>query len=237
MNATRKRAPGAGRKPKGDKAMPSFTWRMPADMRSKLEAAAKKNGLNLSDELLRRVRTSFSIEREQERDPALRALNFVIAQLAERISSGMYVADRKARLLLQEDWRTDPFKFAAFKFAVGKLLDALDPPEPEYTGDLSAAELAAIKKRARQESEKWAAEKFGPEFVKIVNEIHKTPEAYGSHTFGALWDQLTRTNQLTEKEKEMARRYPSFGEVMEREFYGFEKARRDLGIETKESQP
>jgi hypothetical protein len=71
---------------------------------------------------------------------------------------------------------------------------------------------------------------------KWLIEIHKTPEAYGAFSFGALWTQLTRTNPLIEKEKEMGLRYPSFAEVMEREFDGFDKAKRLLGIDIQESR-
>jgi hypothetical protein len=122
----------------------------------------------------------------------------------------------------------DPFKFGAFKFAVGRLLVALEPPERDSV--FPEAELAAIKEKTLKEV---AKEQYGhsPEMEKWFIEINKTPEAYGAHQFGSLWTQLTRTNPLTEKEKELARRFPRFGEVMEHEFYGFEKARSDLGID------
>jgi hypothetical protein len=130
-----------------------------------------------------------------------------------------------------KEWRTDPFKFRAFKVAVDKLLDALEPPKPE--SPFSEAELAASKEEALQAAMEEAAEKFGdtPEKQKWFIEIHKTPEAYGAHQFWVLWTLLTRTNPLTESEKRMARRYPHFGELIEREFYGFGKAKRDLGID------
>jgi len=222
----RKRAPGGGRKPSPHTARAQLTVRMPDDLRAELEVEAQKRDRTLTDELLARLRSSLANGREQERDPALRALNFVIAQLAERISSGMYMADRKARLRLQKDWRTDPFKFAAFRFAVGKLLDELQPP-------------GKISPPGTESEMRDAARYFSssPEFERHMIEAYKTPEAHGAMEFGFLWTQLTRTNPPTEKEKEFGVRFPRFGEVMEREFYGFEKARRDLGIETKEPQP
>jgi hypothetical protein len=206
---------------------------MPDDLRGELEAAARKRGgdRTLTDEVVARLRSSLSRERDDERDPALKALNFVVSQLAERVSGGSLLADRGARLELQREWRTDPFKFRAFKFAVGKLLDALEPPKRESA--LSEEELEAIKERALKEVAKEAAEKFGysPEMQKWLIESQKTPEAYGAREFGFLWTQLTRTNPLTDQEKEIARRYPRFGDVIEREFYGFNNARRDLGID------
>jgi hypothetical protein len=197
---------------------------MPDDVRDRLEAAAHKNKRNVSDELVARLRSCFDKEREQDRDPALRALNFVIAQLAERVSGGLYVADGGLRLEQQKEWRTDPFKFRAFKFAVGKLLDALEP-----SGEMQSSFPEA---EAKQSAQFFG---YSPELEKLLIEIHKTPEACGAHAFGGLWTQLTRTNPLTEKEKEMARRYPRLGDVIEREFYGLGKARRDLGIDKSKS--
>jgi integrase len=40
---------------------------------------------------------------------------------------------------------------------------------------------------------------------------YKTPEAYGAFEFGALWAQLKRAAPITEQEKELLRRYPTFG--------------------------
>jgi hypothetical protein len=208
---------------------------MPDELRAQLEAATEKRGAErtLTDEVVARLQSSLSRERDNDRDPALRALNFVIAQLAERISGGDYIPRGEFRLQQLQEWRTDPFKFGAFKFAVGKLLDELEPPERDYSGGLSKAQYEAIKEKAQKEAAEYAAEHFGytPEMQKWFFEIHKTPEAYGAHAFGSLWTQLMRTNPLTEREKEMGRRFPHFGDVIEREFYGFEKARRDLGID------
>jgi hypothetical protein len=191
---------------------------MPDDLRTELEAAAQRRRHTLTDELMARLRLSLAREREQERDPAIRALNFVIAQLAERVSGGTYMVDKEARSGFLKEWRTDPFKFRAFKFAVGRLLDELQPP-----GEISPLPEAAIKD---------AAKHFGvtPEFERVVVETYKTPEAYGAFEFGALWAQLKRAAPITEQEKELLRRYPTFGEFIEREFYGFEKARHDLEL-------
>src|SRR6516165_10703067 len=129
MKHKRKRAPGAGRKPSGLFAnnTAQLTIRMPDDMRAKLEADAKKRSWSLTQELLWRVQDSFNQERDKRRDSALRALNFVIAQIAERVSGGIYVPYDEFRQELLKEWRTDPFKFKAFKFAVVKLLDHLQP--------------------------------------------------------------------------------------------------------------
>jgi hypothetical protein len=89
---------------------------MPDDLRSELEASARKRGRNLTDELLGRLRSSFAREHEQKRDPATRALNYLISKVAELTHLGLPVK-----------WHQDPFMFRAFKLAVGALLDALEP--------------------------------------------------------------------------------------------------------------
>ena len=52
----------------------------------------------------------------------MRALCFLIAQLAGQVAG---MTDEKGRPLF--DWRTDPFFFQAYKLAVAKMLDALQP--------------------------------------------------------------------------------------------------------------
>jgi hypothetical protein len=216
----RKRKPGGGRKPKHGTVMRSqLTVRMPDDLRAYLEEAAQRRGYTLTDALMAKLRLSLDTEREQERDPAVTALNFVIAQLAERIAGGTYMADKEARSGFQKEWRTDPFKFSAFKFAVGKLLDALQPP----------GEIVPPPEWAHKEAAKF----FGvsPQIQRLFLETQKTPEGYGALEFGALWTQLNRANPLTEKENVLGRQYPAFGKFIEWESYGFEKARRALGID------
>jgi hypothetical protein len=56
----------------------------------------------------------------------------VIARLAEATTGGELLSDKYCRSEVQREWRTDLFKFRAFKFAVKKLLDTLEEP-PEST--------------------------------------------------------------------------------------------------------
>jgi hypothetical protein len=90
--------------------------RMPDDLRAELEASAKRRGRGISDELIGRLVASFSREREDKLDPTTRALNFLFSKLA-------WEAHRDFR----EKWHQNPFIFRAFKLAVAKLLDALEP--------------------------------------------------------------------------------------------------------------
>jgi hypothetical protein len=101
----RKRAAGAGRKPKGEFAnLPSpFSLRMPEDLRQQLEQAASRSGRSVSQEMLRRVSNSFDRERDKGRKPETRALCFLVARLEEIVSNE---ADGH--------WRTNPYFYQAF---------------------------------------------------------------------------------------------------------------------------
>src|SRR5437868_5676678 len=109
----RKRAPGGGRKPSPYTPRAQLTIRMPDDMREQLEAAANQRDWSLTDELLLRLRVSFGREREERREPAMRALCFLMAELAGHIV-GPAAARGKSELALY-DWRSDAFFYRAFK--------------------------------------------------------------------------------------------------------------------------
>jgi hypothetical protein len=115
----RKRAPGGGRKPKGAVAARPVTVRLPPDVRDHIEAAIKtrRPGWTLTDELVGRLRWSLNRDREVRRNSAMRALCDLISDMAKRELH----TDR------QRSWHQDPFTFRAFRFAVAKLLDELEP--------------------------------------------------------------------------------------------------------------
>jgi hypothetical protein len=111
------RAPGGGRKPKGEFAKlgsPS-SIRLPPEMRDQLEAAAQRSGRSLSQEMLARLDSSLNRDRNKAVDPAMRALCFLFSQLAYSIHWNM------------PNWRSDRFLFKAIKIGITKLLDALEP--------------------------------------------------------------------------------------------------------------
>jgi hypothetical protein len=89
---------------------------MPDELRAELEASAKRRGRGISDELIGRLLASFSREREDKLDPTTRALNFLFSKLAWEAHRGF-----------RGKWHQNPFMFRAFKLAVAKLLDALEP--------------------------------------------------------------------------------------------------------------
>jgi hypothetical protein len=87
-------------------------------MRVQLEAAARKRGWTITDELVRRLRNSFNRERDEARDPAARAFCFLFSELARRIC--VYRERRP-------NWHFDPWLFQTFKLAIPKLLDHFRP--------------------------------------------------------------------------------------------------------------
>jgi hypothetical protein len=120
MNAKKKSH--AGRKPAGPLAnnTSQLTIRMPDDLRAELEESANKRGWSLTQELLWRVRSSYTRQRgEARRSPATRAICFLIANVADRLS-----LDRPET----SAWYHDPFMYRAFRLAVGHILQALEPP-------------------------------------------------------------------------------------------------------------
>jgi hypothetical protein len=219
----RKRAPGGGRKAKAGPTS-SLTFRIPDDMRKQLEREAAEKAVNVSDRLLWHLHRSFNRQREEERDPALQALLVLIARLAEDVAGGEYVPDKDVRSRLRREWRTDPFQFRAFKFAVKKLLDTLEEP-PESSSQMTEEERAKFALEA--------AEHFGtsPEFDKLYLEIHKSPEAMGAWVFGNLWKRFTHSHlPFTENERRMMVEHPVLSVAMEREYYDFPKARKALEL-------
>jgi hypothetical protein len=119
----RKRAPGGGRKPRGafSQLAATLSIRMPADMRAKLEASAARRpgkGWVLTQEILHRLQRTFDRERDERRDPASRALCYLLAQVIATVALNV-----KPR-----EWRSDPFAFRTMKLAFNQILDALEPP-------------------------------------------------------------------------------------------------------------
>lgn len=214
MKRKRKRAPGGGRKPSGPfrHSAAQLTVRMPDDMRARLDAAAKKKGWSLSQELLWRLRVSFEKENYRDRrDPATRALCFLIAETAQRVHIGVLV-----------EWNRNPFLFRAFKLAVAALLDRLEPagsaksPVPEFSKVLKPHELQLIGDRWKT-PETAAAEAAKLTLTSLFLPAHDVE------------DVKTRLRGLNFPER------PNLSEelikVFEGEFYAMANARRDLAID------
>lgn len=110
----------AGRKPKGEEhglaAVPPLTIRMPLDLRAALEATAAAEGRSLTQEIVLRLRNSI---RERDRDQQSRALAFLLSETIDVIKGNTV-----------EDWRGNPFAFAALRLAFETILERLQPPGP-----------------------------------------------------------------------------------------------------------
>jgi hypothetical protein len=179
---------------------------MSADMRGELEAAAKANGTNISQELLRRLQNSFNRDRKKARDPAMQALCFLIAEVAQQM----------AGMTTSQEWRTNPFYFRAFKIAVGKLLDALEPKgeiEPPIEMQFKSADGGELEN----------------EFFKSFSD----PELRGAYAARSIWADLRNKPLCTpEEDEEMKKRLRARSETAYyRLVYGMRDAARDLQIE------
>lgn len=122
MTKERKRRPGGGRKPKGEISGKSavFSTRITPETRAALEAAARKNGRSLSQEIERRLRFGLVDSRDEPKE--LQALLHAISHIAKRIAG-----------LESGSWRADAFRAKAFRIAVDRLLEKLSPDGPITT--------------------------------------------------------------------------------------------------------
>jgi hypothetical protein len=185
---------------------------MPDNIRAELEAAAKKRGWSLTQELLWRLRVSLSKDREDRRDSALRAICFLITLMATRS-----LHTRRPG----KPWYQDPFTFRAFKLAVAKLLEGLEP-----RGEISIPFYES-----------------GTRFAgyPIYSTLIKTPEDAAEDAAGYQLARLfhSRAEPVTPDHREWMRILPGisspaeldeFVDYYEREVYALSDARRDLGI-------
>jgi len=134
----RKREPGGGRKPSPHTPRAQLTVRMPDDLRKQLErsVARRKNGhgWTLTDELVHRLQRSFNRERDERRDPAARALCYLLAEVISFVNAErndpteLVIRDGNAEFVPNSGWRSDPFYFRAIRLAFDLILNALQPP-------------------------------------------------------------------------------------------------------------
>jgi hypothetical protein len=177
---------------------------MQESMRDELEAAAKKRDWTITEELLWRLRVSFVREGEERREPAIRALCYLVSQVAE------WVPFRTSRL--SPSWHRNRFMFRAFKLAITMVLDALEPPgkvESPFQPDHPLAEMHKTPESAAD----FAAmvvlqELFHP------SQLTKDEKEWIEMRFPGM-----PTKQVLDE--------------MDRSFYSMSRARRDLQIEAK----
>jgi hypothetical protein len=211
----KRRAPGGGRKPKGEFSgvTSPLSIRMSEEMRRELEAAARARGWSVSQEILRRIQETFRYDRDRTRDPAMRALCFLIAQLAGEIAG---LTDEKGQPAF--DWRTNPFFFRAFKLGIAKLLDALEP----------AGEIRS--QQAMLDAELHLESTGGPAIMKIFKATYENPEVRADTAVRNLLSNLMQPRFDTRYFDEVAPNHKASGQ---REYFGFLDARRALQVESK----
>lgn len=120
----RKRAPGAGRKPRGpfQGKISNFSTRISADTRGALEAEAARKGQSISQVAERLLRIGLETMHGREAGDPVRALCYLIEGIA-RLSAFIRQDDKFC------DWRNDRYTFDAFRVAVDMLLDRLTPSD------------------------------------------------------------------------------------------------------------
>src|SRR5580704_12518093 len=166
----RKRAPGGGRKPKGEfsRLTSTLSIRMPADMRSRLEASAARHrngdGWALTQEILHRLQQSFDHE-WQTPAPTL-ALAYLVSRLADDCS----VNTGNKKYL----WHKDSFAFEALEQALAMLLKVLRPQMSEVQKDLAEGNISPIWKELLSSPDRLATTRFLG-LVEQLNSIEPTP--------------------------------------------------------------
>jgi TraY domain len=123
----RKRASGGGRKPQGEysnkRAM--LATRVTTETRKALDAAARKSGRSLSQEVERRLRDSLKVSDKADRQPESAALAYLVTRLAETIGA-----------VSKRPWHRNRWCIEALKFAVTKLLDQVPASDSDQPGHL-----------------------------------------------------------------------------------------------------
>ena len=214
MMAKRKRAPGGGRKRLGPSVARNLTIRIDDELRKRLEVevgkrAQRRRNWNLSQEILMRLNQSLSREQERSYDPAMRALTFLIGELAENIIAG---SDFPMK------WHKNPFLFQALKLGITKVLDTIAPP-----GEIESP---------------YKVPKVSEAFANCHRTPEDAAESSAFYVLSRLYDPRLLTRLFAgdiSRLRAEADKYPDgMLDEVEREYYGMSAALRDLGIEIEE---
>jgi hypothetical protein len=211
----------------------NLTIRIDDDLREQLETTAtarQKQNWNLSQEILLRLRTSLSNEREEQRSPAMRALCFLIAQLADHVVGPKLFGEGKEVALY--NWRADPFFYRAFKIAVGQLLDALEPPGP-----IKAYPITVRVKDGPDLDIEDDHAGLDPSTRRYL-ETFKTPEARAQYSADFVLTAFRAFPQWSAETREGQRKLVTeYGfPTLIRDFYGMPDAARDLAVKPRSDE-
>ena len=214
MMAKRKRAPGGGRKASGPFAGKTerFSTRIMRDTREALEREATLMGVGVSQAAERLLRLAIQTRRDEERDQPLRALCFLVEQLAIQCSlkrDGVFsgVHSKFGDDDTQTHWRTNPFIFRSLQAAIGIVMDRLLPAG-------SVEQPKAVQ-----------------EFCSYFNAEGATPEEWGETIAQHLLIPLLFLNAdgISRAGKAMeAVSNPKLGAAFENFLYGFSDAQKAL---------
>jgi hypothetical protein len=201
-----------GRKPKGDFSgkLSNFSTRIQPETRKALEHEAKVSGQSISQVAERLLKIGLAERQAGEKDRAMRALCFLIAQLAHHVV-GPHVRKEGSEAAVFE-WRNDPFFYAAFKLAVGHLLDALSPGPIENS-------VVVVTKEGPE----------NPAMQRYVDSF-KTPEARAEYAVDYVLNALRSISHWPADVREEQSKIVSTltGSSFMRELYGMPDAWKDL---------
>jgi hypothetical protein len=147
----RKRAPGAGRKPRGEFKGKSatLTTRIMPETRAAMQRAAQKSGRSLSQEVERRLNDSVLNDRNRRSD--VRALVEAIAIVSEKVE-----------IATGKNWLQDAFTGEALRHGIEVLVRHFAPhgPRPPNVEEAEGRVLAEARERDRSPSRVGEIEAF-----------------------------------------------------------------------------
>lgn len=123
--AVKAKARAKGRPPKGKFANLSgspLSLRMPPELRSRLEKAAKESGSNLSQQALSCIERDMNRSDEYERDPATFALAGIFNEIVNMVAVNAVESQDPTA------WRRNAFAFKAVRLAFDRVMQQLQPP-------------------------------------------------------------------------------------------------------------
>jgi hypothetical protein len=165
---------GAGRKTfNRESKSASFATRITPEMRTALDAAARKNGRSLSQEVERRLSDSLTSNDRANRDSETAALAYLVRRMAQIVSNATGVSS----------WNSNRWAIETLKFAFIKLLDRMptsNSDQPSHlegnTPELLGASIAQMVWVAveRLDPSDSAAETYPEEFRSFAEDTEHT---------------------------------------------------------------
>jgi hypothetical protein len=223
----------------------NFSTRISPETRQALEREAADSGRSISQVAERLLNSAIQEKRRRQAQPSMRAISFLIEQVALRLVEQNVVcinfADHDPNVLESADgremlkavaegdvgleaWRTNPFLYQAFKLAVASLLSLFDPK-----GELrSPIPIDLVSK--------VSAVKNDPGLLEHMTRIWSSPENLAAHVVTYIRLGLGRNHALFKQELEAVAPYDDLIRSIKDEFYGMQQVRRDLGLESRKTE-